>query len=350
MQKFKEGDISFFADNNQTRKAGVFFNPSRRFDRDLNISFIRALGRKDMLGIDLFAASGVRGLRLAKETGAFEKMILNDIRTLKTIKRNVALNKISGTKIGQTDMNAANINAMDEGFDYIDIDPFGSPARFLATSLQKLRYGGVLSITATDSAPLYGKAPKACILKYGAVSFKTQYYNEIGLRILLKRAEEIANIYERSLEPLLFDVRRHYLRAYLKVTKPDSSRPIGYVYQCSKCPYRSVEREADKCPECGSALISVGPMWLGRLFSRELLCRMPAFSSSEDVKSYVEMLAREEDIISYYTTSGLSSYLRTKEMPIQTLGSRTVFDPKGFRTKKPLSEIISEWENLLAQV
>ncbi len=349
MQRFKEGEVTFFAEDNQTKKAGVFFNPSRRFDRDLNVSLIKALSAKDIVGIDLFAASGVRGLRLAKETGAFTSIIINDIKTSHTIKKNITLNHIKRTKLIQTCINAANVNSLEDGFDYIDIDPFGSPVRFLASAIQKLRYGGTLAITATDSAPLYGRAPKACILKYGAVSLKTSYYNEVGLRILIKRAEEIANIYGRSLEPILFDVRRHYLRVYLKVRKPDSSRPIGYIFQCKHCPYRLTEGYGEKCPVCGSNLVRIGPLWMGKLFSNELMPNISAFSVSSEVKSYVENLANEEHIISYYTTNELSSYLKTKEIPINGLGSRTVFDPKGFRTKKALNEIIEDWKSLLAR-
>ena len=52
------------------------------------------------------------------------------------------------------------------GFDYIEIDPFGSPTDFLESSIVRLSRRGILAVTATDTAPLCGTYPNTCKRKY----------------------------------------------------------------------------------------------------------------------------------------------------------------------------------------
>ena len=337
MELLKEGKIKFYADNLQTKSAGVFFNPSRSFERNLNITLIKAIGRSGLEGIELFSASGVRGLRLCAETENFKRMVLNDIKTIKTIERNIKLNKIKNAS--SLEINAAKVNCLGEHFDYIDIDPFGSPVGYLQNSFASIRMNGIMAITATDTAPLYGRAKKACRLKYGASSMKTHYYNELGLRILIKRSEELANIMERSIEPIFFDVRKHYIRVYFRVVRPHKSEKIGFIYQCRRCPNRTLE-ESTKCSNCGSDLLKLGPVWLGRLFDRNLVESMLALSEDKTERKYLESLAHETDQVSYYTTDELASYLKKPEVSISAVKSRTVLNPKGFRTDDEIADVL----------
>lgn len=346
MELFTEGTIKFLAENKQTRDSEVFFNPSRDFDRGLNVLFINALGRKSLSGIELFGGSGIRGLRLAAETKCFDKIIINDIKTSKTIAKNVSVNKKKlNAKVGVSSMNAQDIYDSAEGYDYLDIDPFGSPVKYMIQAMPKVKYGGILAITATDGAALYGKAKKACMLKYGAVSYKTRYFNEIGLRILIKRAEDIANLNDRSVEPLFFDVRRHYLRVYLKVKKANISRRIDYIYQCVHCPNRSV-KVMPKCDLCGSRIVRIGPLWLDRLFDRNLVDRMFEIAEAGEAKDYTDILRKEEDTVSYYTTDELASYLKQKEKKLGLIGTKTVLDEKGFRVGYDFKELLEKYKRL----
>jgi tRNA (guanine26-N2/guanine27-N2)-dimethyltransferase len=345
MELFTEGAIKFFAENKQTRDSDVFFNPARKFDRDLNILFVDSLQQKNLNGIDLFGGSGVRSLRLAAETTKFSSFVINDIKTSKIIKKNVSLNKKKlKAKITVSSMNALDIYNSKEGYDYVDIDPFGSPIKYLVQAIPKVKYGGVLAITATDSAALYGKAKKACALKYGSNSFKTSYFHEVGLRILIKRTEEVANLHERSIEPLFFDVRNHYLRVYFRVKKASIKRKLGYIYQCLKCPNRTLDQETS-CANCGSKTIQIGPLWLERLFDREAVSKMLEIAESKEVQKYLSLLSQEEDIISYYTTDEISSYLKTKERKISLVGSRTVLDDKGFRSSLSFQELMKNFKS-----
>ncbi len=339
MEIFREGKVSFAAENRQTRDAGVFFNPSREFDRDLNVLFVDSLGRKDLSGVDVFGASGVRGLRLCVETKAFSDFTINDIKTYRAVAKNIKSNKKAlCCEVSCTSFNAVDIGSQGRKYDYIDIDPFGSPVRYMVEAVPSLNTGGILAITATDTAALYGKAKRACALKYGAVSYKTPYFRELGLRIMIKRAEEIANLFFRSVEPVLFDVRKHYARVYLRLMRAGTSGKIGFVYQCPECPYRSLE-DSGKCAHCGSAMMALGPLWLGSTFDRKLVDKMYE-SAGEKLKGYLGVLRDEKDTVSFYTTSELASYTKTEEKPIEVFGNRTVLDSKGFRSDEPLEKIL----------
>ncbi|MCL5009462.1 MAG: hypothetical protein M1433_00545 [Candidatus Parvarchaeota archaeon] len=346
MERFREGAVSFLAENKQTRGSEAFFNPDREFDRNLNVLLIKAIGRSGLDGLDLMSASGVRGLRLAVETEGFKTMALNDLNTYSVLKKNVESNSdLIKSEVSVSSFNAAETYKFGKVFDYIDIDPFGSPVTYALYAMNSIKLGGILALTATDTAALYGRAAKACALKYRSVSCKTSYYNELGLRILLKRIDEIAGIYKKSIEPMIFDVRRHYIRTYIKIGRIKSSTEIDTIYQCPECPNRSMQEEF-MCSNCGAEMNRLGPLWTGRLFDRDLVLKMYELSSGLKEKEYLSALKEEEDMISYYTTTEIAKYLKQPEKKNGLLGSKTVLNSKGFRTKMAFKELVGLYSKL----
>jgi len=61
MNLITEGRITFETE-------GAFYNPKMSLNRDINVAVIRSLGISDYL--DALSASGIRGMRAAKEAGA----------------------------------------------------------------------------------------------------------------------------------------------------------------------------------------------------------------------------------------------------------------------------------------
>ncbi|XP_032129630.1 tRNA (guanine(26)-N(2))-dimethyltransferase-like [Sapajus apella] len=66
-----------------------------------------------------------------------------------------------------------------ERFDVIDLDPYGSPARFLDAAVQAVSEGGLLCVTCTDMAVLTGKSKETCYSKYGAMALKSRACHEM---------------------------------------------------------------------------------------------------------------------------------------------------------------------------
>lgn len=54
-----------------------------------------------------------------------------------------------------------NSTTLEKRFTIIDLDPYGSPNRFLDAAIQSIEDGGLLLITATDLAVLAGNTPEA---------------------------------------------------------------------------------------------------------------------------------------------------------------------------------------------
>ena len=151
--------------------------------------FQRIIGRS-LTVCEPLAGCGVRGIRFAVETENVEKIVLNDINpeAFKLMTFNVEENGLSEKiEVQSTDANLLlSLHAAPgKRFDYIDIDPFGSPVPYLDSSVRALKAGGLLALTSTDLAPLCGVHPQACIRKYGAKPLRTEYCHELALRILL---------------------------------------------------------------------------------------------------------------------------------------------------------------------
>ncbi len=350
MELFKEGKAKFYADNLQTKKAEVFYNPKREFSRDINVLLISALKRKDLNGAELFSGSGVRGIRLCAETNAFSNFTFNDIKTADIIKKNIDKNKkVLKTKAIVTGSNAVDIKT-ERLYDYIDIDPFGSPVFYLDNAFSLIRKDGILAVSATDTAALLGSAQKACRSKYSSLSFKCSYSNEIGIRILIKRVNEIASKRGLSVKPLLFDFEGNFIRVYFKLTKLSKNNDVGKAYQCTNCPNRSIKKSV-KCSFCGSKMFEIGPLWLKSIYDKDIVKNMLSYlnenkslfsrSSQAKIRFYLERLLSELDVFSYYTTDEISSFFKKPEIKISRFENRTVLSSKGFRTTLPFNKFIN---------
>ena len=92
-------------------------------------------------------------------------------------------------------------------FDVVDIDPYGSPHPFLDASVQCVKEGGLLCVTATDMAGMFqtsgffqqayviiirsqhtvlcGNYPGTCYGKYGGIPLKGKVCHEMALRLLI---------------------------------------------------------------------------------------------------------------------------------------------------------------------
>ena len=64
-------------------------------------------------------------------------------------------------------------------YDVIDLDPYGSPTRFLDSAVQAVKDDGILLITCTDMAVLAGNSPETCYVKYGSISLRTPACHEM---------------------------------------------------------------------------------------------------------------------------------------------------------------------------
>jgi len=313
-------------------------------DRDLAVAVVRALppgpsgGRT---GWEMTAATGVRGLRLLAESGAFSRFTFTEANpeAFRVLRENVA--RFSNATALPGDSRAAPDGSP---FDYVDLDPYGSPAPFVETAVRTVGLGGVLAVTATDMMVLAGAQPSACGRRYGARPVRGRLGPEGGLRILLAYLARSAESAGRSVRPLLGYARDHYVRAYLEVQGPATSpSPIG-----------AIDPRTWTGPWVGDQG-PYGPLWLGPLFDPEIVGRLAppeGAARPDETARFVRRLQEEvgADFPFYFEANVLASRLGLAEPPgleavlrgLRSAGyraARTHARPEGFRTDAPRTEV-----------
>lgn len=275
----------------------LFYNPNMRFSRSFGSISVGAIEEKIAV-LDGFAATGIRGLRYAKENSNVTKVILLDIWKIAPfiIKKNAKANKIRNFEVYNADFNEYSIR--DEmKFDFLEIDPFGSPVPFLNNAFYSFRKAkrGYISISATDVAVLCGENTRACLKKYGAKNLRNEFTHEIGARVLLKKIGDFASQYDFWMEPLYTISNRHYIKILLRITRSaekasDIPQKLGYVSYCFHCGYREIGKFPNrKCGNCKLDMDYAGPLWLGELHNRKFLQKMKKVNKGRNYSDKVEI-------------------------------------------------------------
>ncbi|MDT7861102.1 MAG: tRNA (guanine(26)-N(2))-dimethyltransferase [Saccharolobus sp.] len=340
--------------------APVFYNPKMIFNRDLSVIVVSVV--KPKVIVDALSATGVRGIRYYIESWKSEELILNDKNpeAIKLIQLNLKYNNIEEAKVYNRDANSLlyEIKA-----DYVDIDPFGSPAPFILSSISSIIRNGIAAFTATDLSPLEGSFKLSCRRKYDAINFKLSSSKEIGIRILIGKIIREAAILEKTVYPLFLFYADYYYRLFLKVDKGAKKADkniinnLKYFGECPKCGYQQFLQDNCKtlCPKCGTEMIIVGPLYSGPLIDSEFIRllieayeKFTYISTFDRVKKLLNLISNESKYTSvYYKLDKLASKLKLPKLPsianvLECLGqaSRTHFDPKGIKTDKEYEEII----------
>jgi len=292
-----------------------------------------------LTGWDMLAATGIRGLRLLYEARAFRLMVFTERNpaSFAVLEQNVARFRPAGAQCIRHDARRPVGRGV---FDYVDLDPFGTPVPFVPAALGGLKDEGVLGIAATDLPVLAGVMPAACRKRYGALPLRGRLGPEGGLRILLAYLSSIASSVGRSIEPMLAYVLGHHVRAYVRVHRgPSTENSVGTI----------VEGNRDGPPV--PAGVSFGPMWLGPLFDVEFVhrLRLPATAARpRELQRFLERIQGEAgiDVPLAYEPNELARALRLKEPPAldRLLGhlskagfraARSHVHPAAFRTDAP---------------
>ena len=335
-----------------SKEMKVFYNPVMSINRDISVLLLNSINKNNMQIADPLAASGIRGIRFLKELSKnkIKNISINDYdkNSIISIKNNLKLNKIknngSKIKIFNEDANLFLLNSA--GFDYIDIDPFGSPNFLLNSSIVRLAREGILAVTATDTGALCGSFPDACIRKYWAVPKSDAIMHETGLRILIRKIQLIAAQYDKALTPIFSYSKEHYMRVFLKNEKG--------------------KNKAGEILKMHGMFGNAGPMWLGNLFDYKLSAKMHVnsvknkmFRKNKELIAFLKIIKEESKInsVGFYDIHDICSKNKISFMPtIKKLikeiegngynASKTHFKGEGIRSNIPLNELIKLLEKL----
>ena len=257
MKEFQEGKAIFKAnlsgkDKGPGKAKGVFYNPAMRLSRDLHVAFAKQFNFSGIM-LDGLAASGIRGIRLNLEAGMNVEFCDSSRMATETIAGNLEMNGIKSKIYNERVEDLL----QDRKYDWIDVDPFGTPAPYLEAALKGLNDGGILGVAATDTAVLCGAKPSICKKRYGAVSMRRVAAKEVGVRILLSMIHNIASGMGKGIEPLLCYSEGHHLRVFVRL----GERKDVILKWITK-DMRIVDREEK---DAG------GPLWVRKIIKAELI-------------------------------------------------------------------------------
>ena len=345
-------------------KEPAFFNPKAKVSRDFSIIAYAAF-LENFEGPKIFleglSGLGARGLRVANELKV-EKVVINDLNpsALELAKYSGELNNLQNIEFSEKEICRFFSNYSKKGNrgSMVDIDPFGSPAQFFDCGLRATMHGGILSCTATDLQVLNGLFQNACKRKYGGTPIRTEYGNEVAIRLILGCLRMVSARLGLEIIPLYVESHMHYYRTYVRVhNRPDQTENLGFISHCKNCGHRKIIFEKTECCElCESKNSIAGPLWIGKIFDKEFVEQMNSKISDFSVgkmceKSLKKCLVESEMPGIYFTLDEIASKMRSSPpkledaiIKLQNCGfkaSPTSFSPTGFRTTANINEIIS---------
>jgi len=304
-KKLSEGKAVFYASTGKiSKELDVFYNPVMKTNRDICILLLNSIDKKSMNIADIMAGSGIRSIRFAKELkkGKIKSLHTNDFSTsaVKAIKKNIKLNKAGKVVVHNLDANHFLLES--SGFDYIDVDPFGSPNAFLDSSIKRLSREGILAVTATDTSALCGTYELPCLRKYWARPLRNELMHEAGARILIRKVQLIGAQYDKALVPVFTHSSDHYIRVYFKCSKSKTGidaiqRQHLFLLHCGKCRnFMISSSNHGLC--CKTPMKWSGPLWSGRLWDVNLVSKMLKNVDSSDSEAYrlIKSIAKESRI------------------------------------------------------
>lgn len=325
-----------------SKELPVFYNPVMKFNRDMSILLINSVEMDNMQIADPLAGSGVRGARFVLELkeGKIKSLNMNDMSSdaIKLIEDNMKNNHADSSLINIYNMDANDFILQSKGFDYIDIDPFGTPNPFLDSAIKRLSRCGILAVTATDTSALCGTFPKACRRKYWADPTRSIIMHEAGLRILIRKVQLIGAQYDRALTPIFSYSKDHYMRIFFR-SKKGKQRVDSIVSK-----HRTAEYMNEK---------PFGPIWTGQLHDTDTIVEMIRNCADEKNRRFLELILGEskiDDIFFYDIHTVMKKYKinceKKKHVIIKNLRDmgklafETHFIPTGIKTDASLEEFI----------
>lgn len=382
-------DVEYYSGDKKqvTASLPVFYNPRMQLNRDISVLFLSAYLRTEKMEsmCEPLTGSGIRTLRYLNECpGDFTaKMFDANPNAVDTTRRNIK--RLGFEKRAQVMKGDAKFLLLSESrekrFDYIDVDPFGTPAPYLNAAIQALDpEEGLLALTATDMPVLCGAYPNVAMRRYGGFSIRAPFTHEIAIRLLQALAFRIAGLNDCSIKPYAILSTDHYVRTWVKVDsdKRASNRQVdslGTIRYCSSCMHsetRSLNPKEDESTfehvreECKGPVKIAGPLWIGNLFDRKSIDSALKILRQDDASIYHKRVPRildemdEEQSLMQFPFIDLHAVcdLYSLRPPrndqvieyLKDIGhkvSRTHFRPTAIRTDASVIDVVSAISGIL---
>ncbi len=357
-------------------QAPVFYNPVMKTNRDTAVLVLRAYqGQVNHLitVCEPMTGSGVRGIRLVLEAHPVSSIVLGDLNpsALMLARENARLNGLSDA-IDFRELDASlllSLHSYPKGrFDYVDIDPYGSPSPFIDSAIMATKNHGIIALTATDMAPLCGVNKHACLRKYGGWPLNNEFCHETALRLMAGAMIRHAAVYEYGATPLFSYYADHYVRGYYRIDRgarrADSKlAEMGYIKYCPSCLHRETSQDnSEKQCSCGETMMVGGPLWLGELsdsgYLKDMIMDFPNLPYLMDSKAEEITRLVQGEIgfpVGFYIIDSICKLVGVKSIStydafeaIRSAGFRVTqvhYDPRGLKTDASAAELVEVFNN-----
>ncbi|XP_077986437.1 tRNA (guanine(27)-N(2))-dimethyltransferase-like [Glandiceps talaboti] len=306
-------------------KTSTFFNPKMRMNREMVLcalsSFITEK-EKPVECLDAFGGTGISGLQWIKHCEGAVQVTISDVckESTQLIQENCQRNGISvqGEKDEQTNnctnsvkvVNCdANVLLHQQAFDFVYLDPYGTSVQYLEAAFRNVRNQGIIAVSSTDTSTLFGKSENVAARNYGGYLIRTEYYRELGTRMVLQAVARAAARCYKGIEVLLSAAVEHCILVIVRVHRggkhaDNSVGQINKLLHCRLCeervyhPSMSSVLESNytllKC-DChknipGVTAVELGPIWSGSIFNAKFITNMQEAGKKISVSKQVEEL------------------------------------------------------------
>jgi len=355
----KEGSVRLHVpdvDKPEQGRAEGFYNPAMAENRDISVACLAAFPGKVRKVCDALTATGVRAIRYKKEVGGDVWACDVNENAIKRAARNARLNKVKINLVAED----ANAFLNENGFDFVDIDPYGSPIFFVQAAGRSLGRAGYLAVTATDTAQVAER-------RYGVRSVSCSYSKELGTRILVTAVMRLLMQQERILvtavmrllmqqdkafQPLLCFQVRHYIRIFGAVVRRRSVKKCDSLLEQIKLIEAFDDSYAvSKCTDYKNRK-TTGPVYLGPLQDKKF-CRLVLKELTKRRLSGQKIVKLAGDELAepfYYDTHFLSKKYKKPLVGLDKIlgslskrhkASRTVFCPTAVKTDAGLKNVLA---------
>ena len=337
------------------RKKGQFFNPRGILSREIGILITRAeahLRGRPISLLETMAGIGIRTVRYALE-GSISLQWANEgsHESMELLRENLRLNGVEEkvlTSVEEAKHLLSKFSLIDERFDMIDLDAFGSPSEFSHHAISALKLGGILYLTSTDGFTLCGLKQGAALRNYGVHTLSARFCHELGGRVVMTQFMKVAGNFGFHMEPLVFIYDGYSWRIAMRLEKGVEGKfgDFGYVlYNPSTGEYRLLRDNTIPSTDGGWKLS--GPVYLGPIHDREFVETMYEFSEDYSMaRRILKKIMEEIDYPLYYDYTqicdiiGVSTPSRKKIVrELRRRGysaSETHISPVGIKTDAPM--------------
>lgn len=206
---------------------------------------------------DGFSASGIRALRIAKETSVRPIAAELNKKAYNILLKNMKYNNVEFEV--HNDSYESIISKF--GFDFIDVDPYGSVIPYVDISLRFAKNHKYVAFTATDLSVLTGSVEKKNRIVYGTKIPDNNFRHEAGLRSLIGNIAKRAISLELGINVEMAFWHSHYYRVVLSVHRGyenalKTEKLIGYFNP--------------RCIDDFYEETHYGPLWIGKLENKTL--------------------------------------------------------------------------------